>query len=81
MIWVRIWLLTVGLWASTKVSTRLAEVVPAARVRYLAEVAESVRGYHAHTDVAAGAVRRRSQTAAVLDLLTERISLRPQLLC
>ena len=57
---------------STKVSTRLAEVVPAARVRYLAEVAEAVRGYHAHTDVAAGAVRRRSQTAAVLELLTER---------
>ena len=56
----------------TKVSTRLAEVVPAARVRYLAEVAEAVRGYHADTDVASAAVRRRSQTAAVLDLLTER---------
>ncbi len=56
----------------TKVSTRLAEVVPAARVRYLAEVASSVRDYHERTVQAADAVRRRQQTAATLDLLTER---------
>jgi len=31
-------------------STGLAQILPPARVRYLAEIAESVRGYHALTE-------------------------------
>lgn len=54
-----------------KVSTRLAEVVPADRVRYLAEVASSVRGYHAHTDAQAEQVRRRDAATVALGLLAD----------
>jgi methylmalonyl-CoA mutase len=49
----------------TKQSTRLRAVVPPERVRYLAEIAETVRGYHARTDQLAAAVRRAQQVAAV----------------
>ncbi|MDO5696733.1 MAG: methylmalonyl-CoA mutase family protein [Dermatophilus congolensis] len=42
----------------TRKSTKIATVVPATRVRYLAEISETVRGYHADTrDYAAKAVR------------------------
>jgi methylmalonyl-CoA mutase len=54
---------------TTKVSTRVAEVVPAARTRYLAEVAETVRGYHADTERRAAVVRDRDRAAATLGLL------------
>ena len=53
-----------------KTSTRLATIVPPARVRYLAEIAETVRGYHARTDALAEAARRRQHLTtarAVLD--------------
>src|SRR5690606_14710834 len=33
----------------TKVSTRFAQIIPTSRVRYLAEIADTVRGYHART--------------------------------
>ncbi|GAB3669690.1 methylmalonyl-CoA mutase family protein [Actinocorallia lasiicapitis] len=39
-------------------STRTAQIVPPARVRYLAEIADTVRGYHADTERAAAAARR-----------------------
>ncbi|HEX5967415.1 MAG TPA: cobalamin-dependent protein, partial [Intrasporangium sp.] len=43
---------------STKQSTKIATVVPSARVRYLAEISETVRDYHARTkDYAAQASR------------------------
>jgi methylmalonyl-CoA mutase len=41
-----------------KVSTSAATVVPATRVRYLAEIAETVRGYHRATETHVDAVRR-----------------------
>ncbi|MGV3759779.1 MAG: methylmalonyl-CoA mutase family protein, partial [Actinomycetota bacterium] len=40
-----------------KASTKVAAIVPPARARYLAEIAESVRGYHATTDEQVDAVR------------------------
>ncbi|MFC6885484.1 MULTISPECIES: fused isobutyryl-CoA mutase/GTPase IcmF [Actinomadura] len=44
--------------ARTKVSTGAAQVVPPARVRYLSDIAATVRGYHAETAKQAEAVRR-----------------------
>jgi methylmalonyl-CoA mutase len=41
-----------------KTSTGLAAIVPAARIRYLADIAERVRRYHAETARLAGEVRR-----------------------
>jgi isobutyryl-CoA mutase len=50
-------------------STGLSTVVPGARERYLADIAETVRGYHARTDELAGSVRRVQQlTAAKAEL-------------
>ncbi len=37
-------------------------VVPAARVRYLAEIAETVRGYHAHTRRAGASARETASS-------------------
>ena len=42
-------------------SARAASIVPAGRVRYLAEVAESVRAYHARAARQAGIARERQQ--------------------
>ena len=42
---------------ATRVSTGLSVLVPPARARYLAEIAESVRGYHARTQEQAAAVQ------------------------
>ncbi|GAA1292695.1 fused isobutyryl-CoA mutase/GTPase IcmF [Saccharothrix xinjiangensis] len=44
--------------ATGKVSTAAATVVPASRARYLAEIAETVRGYHRATETHVDAVRR-----------------------
>ncbi|MFD6392370.1 fused isobutyryl-CoA mutase/GTPase IcmF [Nocardia sp. NPDC060259] len=73
----------------TKVSTRFAQLVPPARVRYLAEIAEAVRAYHADTArecAAAQRIRRLSlvsdelpDDAAVAELLaTARTALSPE---
>ncbi len=43
-----------------RVSTRAATVVPAQRVRYLADIADTVRGYHRRTDEQVAIVRERS---------------------
>ncbi|WP_194834275.1 fused isobutyryl-CoA mutase/GTPase IcmF [Nocardia sp. XZ_19_369] len=54
---------------NTRVSTRFAQIIPPARVRYLAEIAETVRDYHATTAaqvVAAQRVQRIVQVAAEL---------------
>ncbi|MGW4368676.1 fused isobutyryl-CoA mutase/GTPase IcmF [Nocardia takedensis] len=54
---------------STRASTRFAQIIPPTRVRYLAEIAESVRGYHAHTArqvAAAQRVQRLELVAAEL---------------
>jgi methylmalonyl-CoA mutase len=54
-----------------KVSTGLTSVLPRGRERYLAEIAESVRTYHATTGVQADAARRLQQLTATRDLLDE----------
>ncbi|MBT2230175.1 fused isobutyryl-CoA mutase/GTPase IcmF [Nonomuraea sp. NEAU-A123] len=48
-----------------------AAIVPPARVRYLAEIAETVRDYHAETLAQAAVARRRQQLTAVQALLTD----------
>ncbi len=54
---------------STKVSTGLTSVLPRGRERYLADIAETVRGYHSRTEQQAVAARRRQQASATVDLL------------
>ncbi|MGW4473436.1 methylmalonyl-CoA mutase family protein [Nonomuraea sp. NPDC004354] len=54
-----------------RTSRTAAAVVPPARVRYLAEIAETVRGYHAETTAQVEVARRRQQLAAVRALLGE----------
>ncbi|MGI9083829.1 MAG: fused isobutyryl-CoA mutase/GTPase IcmF [Aeromicrobium sp.] len=53
----------------TKVSTGFAAVVPPERVRYLAEIAEGVRGYHTETEKLAEQARRVQRLVAVADEL------------
>ena len=54
-----------------KEPTSLSTVVPPARGRYLAEIAEAVRGYHAVTDQQAGAARRAQHLRTAALLLSE----------
>ncbi|MEV5894652.1 fused isobutyryl-CoA mutase/GTPase IcmF [Nonomuraea fuscirosea] len=54
-----------------RTSQASAAIVPPARVRYLADIAETVRGYHAETLAQAEVARRRQQLTAVRDLLSE----------
>ncbi len=56
---------------ATKVSTNIIGTLPASRVRYLAEVAEAVRGYHATTDRAADAVARADALQTAADLVPQ----------
>ncbi|MFC4534821.1 fused isobutyryl-CoA mutase/GTPase IcmF [Sphaerisporangium dianthi] len=60
-----------GLLPKTSVTTSslAAAIVPPARVRYLAEIAETVREHHRRTEVEAEAARRRQQLHRVRDLL------------
>ena len=46
-------------------SSGIAQVVPTNRVRYLAEITETVRGYHARTEELAEAARRLQRVEAV----------------
>jgi len=48
-----------------KISTRIQQVLPSDRVRYLAEIAGTLRDYHAETEVLIGAARRAQRFAAV----------------
>ncbi|MBB2915470.1 methylmalonyl-CoA mutase [Streptosporangium becharense] len=50
-------------------STVSAGVVPPSRNRYLAEIAETVRGYHAHTARQAETARRRQRLAEARELV------------
>lgn len=54
-----------------KQSTRIQQVLPAERVRYLAEIAHTVRGYHADTELLVAKARRAQRFAAVADELAE----------
>src|SRR5690606_16989608 len=53
----------------TKVSTGLTSIIPLGRERYLSEIAEVVRAYHATTAEQAQLVRRRAQLLAARDEL------------
>jgi isobutyryl-CoA mutase len=52
-------------------STALRSVVPSARSRYLAEIADAVRDYHQLTRTQAEIARRRQHLSTTADLLTE----------
>ncbi|MFC5158387.1 fused isobutyryl-CoA mutase/GTPase IcmF [Nonomuraea angiospora] len=56
---------------SGRTSQASAAIVPPARVRYLADIAETVRAYHAETLAQAEVARRRQQLAAVRSLLED----------
>ncbi|MFD1936366.1 MULTISPECIES: methylmalonyl-CoA mutase family protein [Nonomuraea] len=60
-----------------RTSKTAAAVVPPARVRYLAEIAETVRGYHAETLTQVAVARRRQQLMAVRALLDETAAAGP----
>ncbi|WP_431876624.1 fused isobutyryl-CoA mutase/GTPase IcmF [Amycolatopsis sacchari] len=47
-----------------KVSTGASTIIPTSRTRYLAEIADTVRSYHRHTQEQVEAVRERDQLAA-----------------
>ncbi|MGC9667624.1 fused isobutyryl-CoA mutase/GTPase IcmF [Planosporangium sp. 12N6] len=53
-----------------RTSTGLRSVLPAGRERYLAEIAQTVHGYHATTAEQVDLVRRRQHLAATRDLLS-----------
>jgi isobutyryl-CoA mutase len=55
--------------SASKVSSRLATILPPARSRYLAEIAEMVGAYHRHTAAAAAAARRRQHLTTARDEL------------
>ncbi|PRX51185.1 methylmalonyl-CoA mutase [Prauserella shujinwangii] len=52
-----------------KVSTQAGTIIPTGRTRYLAEIAETVRGYHERTARQVEAVRRRDHLATARDAL------------
>ncbi|MGP3914534.1 fused isobutyryl-CoA mutase/GTPase IcmF [Nonomuraea sp. 10N515B] len=56
---------------SGRTSQVSAAIVPPARSRYLAEIAEAVRAYHAETLAQAEVARRRQQLAAVQQLMSD----------
>jgi isobutyryl-CoA mutase len=64
---------------ATKVSTGLWTAIPAERVRYLAEIAETVRGYHSRTEALVEAVRRRGLHDAAARALAGRSGAEPAL--
>ncbi|MFO1343573.1 MAG: fused isobutyryl-CoA mutase/GTPase IcmF [Burkholderiales bacterium] len=56
---------------TTHASSQTHAIVPAPRARYLAEIADTVRGYHRWTDGQARIARERQQLAATKRMLTE----------
>jgi methylmalonyl-CoA mutase len=59
-----------------RTSTRGHAIVPAERTRYLADVAQTVRAYHAATEIEAGKARRRQQLREVAPLLQDAAEVR-----
>ncbi|MGY0503551.1 fused isobutyryl-CoA mutase/GTPase IcmF [Nocardia sp. FBN12] len=55
----------------TKISTRFAQLVPPSRVRYLADIADTVRGYHADTHREVAAAQRIQRLALVHEELPD----------
>jgi methylmalonyl-CoA mutase len=58
---------------ATKASTRHDAVLPANRVRYLAEIAETVRGYRAETERCAELARRRQHLRTAREIVGEPV--------
>ncbi|MGA8256429.1 MAG: fused isobutyryl-CoA mutase/GTPase IcmF [Nocardioides sp.] len=58
--------------ATTRTSSELRQAIPSERVRYLAEIAETVRDYHADTEVLVEQARRVQRLEAVAVELTAR---------
>jgi len=56
---------------STRVSTRFAQIIPTSRVRYLAEIADTVRDYHARTAEQVSAAQRVQRLELVAAELPE----------
>lgn len=56
---------------STRVSSRFAQIIPTSRVRYLAEIADTVRDYHARTAEQVGAAQRVQRLELVAAELPE----------
>jgi methylmalonyl-CoA mutase len=54
---------------AAQASSAVHAIVPPQRTRYLAEIAESVRAYHRHTDLQARLARERQQLLAVKTML------------
>jgi isobutyryl-CoA mutase len=65
--------------AATKHSTGRRAVVPPSRVRYLAEIAETVRAYHAHANEQAQIARERQQLRATRSMLQRKSGCDPDL--
>jgi len=59
----------------TMTSTGLTSVLPASRERYLADISDSIRGYHARTDAQADLVRRRQHLQTARDLVQDSTEL------
>jgi methylmalonyl-CoA mutase len=57
----------------TRASTRFAQIIPPARVRYLAEIAETVRTYHADTEQQMAAAQRVQRVEQVLAELPDNM--------
>ncbi|HSC22442.1 MAG TPA: fused isobutyryl-CoA mutase/GTPase IcmF [Casimicrobiaceae bacterium] len=58
--------------ATTRFSTQRQAIVPAQRTRYLAEIAETVRGYHERAQRQSCVARERQQLRAAKSMLAER---------
>jgi isobutyryl-CoA mutase len=56
--------------AAVRASTHIGVIVPASRQRYLADIAETVRSYHARTVEQAAAARTRQHLATAVEVLT-----------
>ncbi|MBN9740434.1 methylmalonyl-CoA mutase [Amycolatopsis sp. A1MSW2902] len=56
---------------SGKVSTDASTIIPGNRARYLADISETVRGYHEQTEKQVAAVRKREHLAAAKAALSE----------
>jgi len=58
---------------ASKVSSAIHVVVPPQRQRYLAEIAEAVRGYHKHTEEQSRLARERQQLLATKSMLGKSV--------
>ncbi|WP_020657886.1 fused isobutyryl-CoA mutase/GTPase IcmF [Amycolatopsis benzoatilytica] len=56
---------------SGKVSTDASTIIPGSRARYLADISETVRGYHTQTEKQVAAVRKREHLAEAKAALSE----------